>query len=62
MTWSKLITISEHYSEIDMRRATVFKFPDGGYRVVVFNDSGTSFSVLFDKVEDAEDYAEEWVL
>jgi hypothetical protein len=60
---SALKTISEYYSEDSNERAVVMKdLTLGNYRVVVTNDSGSSFSSTFDTLERAENYAEEWVL
>jgi|APGre2960657373_1045057.scaffolds.fasta_scaffold77965_5 hypothetical protein len=60
---SALKTISEYYSEDSNKRAVVMKdLTLGNYRVVVTNDSGSSFSTSFDTLEHAETYAEDWVL
>lgn len=55
--------LSEYYNDSG-REATVYKNleEDHFYLVSVKNDSGTSFVSNFDTVDDAEDFAESWVL
>ena len=61
---SAIKVISEYYSEESHKTAVVLQdlSKSGNYRVVVTNDSGSSFSTSFDTLEHAENYAEEWVL
>lgn len=55
--------LSEYIGDDD-RTATVYKNleEDHYYIVSVKSESGSSFQAVFDNEEDAEGYAEEWVL
>ena len=45
------------------KTATVYKnIVTGSYNVVVKSDTGTTYTAHFDKREDAENFAEDWVL
>lgn len=54
--------LSEYYGE--SRTATVYKNleEDHYYITSVKSESGSSFQAVFDNLQDAEDYAEEWVM
>ena len=55
-------TISDFYSEDKKRTASVIKnLGTNRYSVSVKSDSGSTFSALFENIDDAEDYAEGWV-
>lgn len=55
--------ISEYYSDDTNKKASVVKeLGSGQYVVRLMNDTGSAFSATFDKEEDAEAYAEDWVL
>lgn len=56
--------LSEFYSDDKKRTAQVFVDTGPaftGYHVSVKNDSGTSFTARFETVDDADDFAEDWV-
>jgi len=58
-----MITLSSYMSDDEKRKATVFREQiDGKYYVSMTNEFGTSFRANFSSVEDAEMYAEDWVL
>ena len=58
-----MITISSYMSDDEKRKATVFREQiDGKYYVSMTNEFGTSFRANFSSEEDAEMYAEDWVL
>lgn len=49
--------------ESSKKRATVYKnLKDNTYHVSLVNDTGNSFVAIFDKQENADIYAEDWVL
>lgn len=55
--------LSEYFSDDSAKTATVVKeLGTNRYIVRLMNDSGSAFSASFDSEEDAEAYAEEWVL
>lgn len=55
--------LSEYYSDDSGKTATVVKeLGTNRYVVRLMNDSGSAFSASFETEEDAEAYAEEWVL
>jgi hypothetical protein len=55
--------LSEYYGD-NGRTATVYKNleEDHYFIVSVKSESGSSFQAIFENVDFAEDYAEEWVL
>ena len=58
-----MITLSFYISDDEKRKATVFREQiDGKYYVSMTNEFGTSFSTDFLTEEDAEVYAENWVM
>ena len=58
-----MITLSSYISDDEKRKATVFREQiDGKYYVSMTNEFGTSFQTNFPTEEDAEIYAEDWVL
>jgi hypothetical protein len=58
-----MITLSSYMSDDEKRKATVFRDQiDGKYYVSMTNEFGTSFRANFTTEEDAEIYAEDWVL
>ena len=58
-----MITLSSYTSDDEKRKATVFREPiDGKYYVSMTNEFGTSFRANFSSEEDAEMYAEDWVM
>lgn len=55
--------LSVYQTEDAKRRSTVLKnLTTGKYHVSVVNDSGTSFTSVFDNEESAEQFAEDWVM
>lgn len=55
--------ISEYFSDDSAKRASVVKeLGTGKYIVRLMNDTGSAFSASFEVEEDAEAYAEDWVL
>lgn len=55
--------ISSYYSEDTNKRSSVVKeLGTGHYVVRLISDSGSAFSAAFDSLEDAENYAEDWVV
>lgn len=55
--------LSEYYSDDSGKKASVVKeLGTGRYIVRLMNDSGSAFSASFETEEDAEAYAEDWIL
>jgi hypothetical protein len=55
--------LSEYFSEDGKRRSSVLKNLDSlKYHVTTISDSGTAFTCVFDIEEDAEQFAEDWVM
>lgn len=55
--------ISEYFSDNSAKTASVVKeLGTGKYIVRLMNDAGSAFSASFETEEDAEAYAEDWVL
>jgi hypothetical protein len=55
--------LSEYFSDDNSKRASVVKeLGTNRYIVKLINDSGSAFSALFETEEDAEAYAESWVV
>lgn len=55
--------LSGYYSEDCKRRSTVSKnLETGKFHVSVVNDSGTSFTSVYDTEDTAEQFAEDWVM
>jgi hypothetical protein len=55
--------ISNYVSDNELRSAMVYKVLESGeIKVSVTNESGSTFSSLFDSIDLAEDYAEDWVM
>lgn len=55
--------LSEFYSDDKKKRASIIKeLGTGHYIVKLINDSGSAFSASFETEDDAEAYAESWVL
>jgi hypothetical protein len=49
--------------ESGRKTATVYKhIINGSYNVVVKSDTGSTFTASFDNREEAENFAEDWVL
>lgn len=49
--------------EAGKKTATVYKhIINGSYNVVVKSDTGTTFTASFDNQQEAENFAEDWVL
>lgn len=58
-----MITLSTYMSDDEKRKATVFREQiDGKYYVSMTNEFGTSFRANFSTEEDAEIYAEDWIM
>jgi len=58
-----MITLSSYTSDDKKRKATVFREQiDSKYYVSMTNEFGTSFRANFSTEEDAEIFAEDWVL
>ncbi len=55
--------LSDYYSDDSKKTASVIKeLGTGRYIVRLVNDAGTAFSTTFDAEDDAEKFAEDWVL
>jgi hypothetical protein len=57
--------LSTFYSEDGKRTATVFRIlgeDKKKFSVSAVNDSGSSFTALFEALVDAENFAEDWVM
>ena len=54
--------LSTYFSDDEKKKADVFRVKEREYRVVLRDDTGTTYSVTFEAEEDAENYAESWVL
>ena len=55
--------ISGYFSDDQKRRSTVmYNLETKKFHVSVVSDSGTSFTSVYDTEEDAEQFAEDWVL
>lgn len=55
--------LSEYYSDDMSKRASIIKeLGTNKFVVKMINDSGSAFSASFDTEEDAEAFAEEWVV
>jgi hypothetical protein len=55
--------ISEYIGEEHNRSASVYKdLETKEYKVSIRNESGTYFTATFESVDEAEDYAESWVM
>lgn len=60
---SAIKLVSEYIGEENNRSASVYRdLETKEYKVSVRNESGSYFSATFETVDDAEDYAEDWVL
>lgn len=60
MAYKELTT---YFSDDQKRRSTVlFNLETKQFHVTVISDSGTSFTSVYDKEEDADQFAEDWVL
>ena len=58
-----MITLSSYTSDDEKRKATIFRDQnDGKYYVSMTNEFGTSFRADFSSEEDAEIFAEDWVM
>lgn len=56
--------ISTYYSDDNKRRAQVVKqlSDDVRYKVSAVSESGSCFTAIFDSVDTAEDFAEDWIM
>lgn len=55
--------LSEYFSEDGKRRSSVLRnLETGKYHVTAISDSGSAFTTIFDVEDDAEQYAEDWVI
>lgn len=54
--------VLSEYSDNGKKAVVMKKMPQGGYSVSAMYDTGTSFTADFETEEDAEQFAEEWVL
>lgn len=55
--------LSEYYSDDHKKKASIIKeLGTKRYVVQLINDSGSAFSASFDTEDEAEQYAEEWVV
>ena len=54
--------LSTYFSNDEKKKVDVFRVKEKEYRVVLRDDTGTTYSVTFEAEEDAENYAESWVL
>ena len=58
-----MITLSSYTSDDEKRKATIFRDQnDGKYYVSMTNEFGTSFRADFSSEEDAEIFAEDWIM
>jgi hypothetical protein len=58
-----MITLSSYTSDDEKRKATIFRDQnDGKYYVSMTNEFGTSFRADFLSEEDAEIFAEDWIM
>ena len=57
-----MTVISEHKSEDGKKTATVYYRQGKQFVVESKSDTGTHYSSTFKNLNDAEDYAEDWVL
>lgn len=56
--------LSSFFSEDGRRKAIIYRVLGGDtkYSVSIMNESGSNFSSDFNTLEDAENFAEDWVL
>jgi hypothetical protein len=54
--------ISEYSSDKLTKTAKVYYCGERDFTVIVKSDTGTYYNVSFNNIQDAEDYAEDWVL
>lgn len=57
--------LSKFMSDDGKREAIVYKMlglNESGFNVSVKNDSGTTFSTCFELLDEAENFAEDWVM
>jgi hypothetical protein len=54
--------ISEYSSDELTKTAKVYYRDERDFTVIVKSDTGTYYNVSFNNIQDAEDYAEDWVL
>lgn len=55
--------ISEYFADEGPRRATVAKdLENKTYLATGVSDTGSAFTAVFETVDDAEDWAENWVM
>lgn len=55
--------LSEYFSNDNRRSAKLYVLlPQKEYNVSVMNESGSSFTSMFENINDAEDFAENWVM
>jgi hypothetical protein len=62
---SALKLLSEYYSDDQTKTAIVYKTLDKdlpGYMATVKSDTGSTFSAHFETEDDAEEFAEQWVI
>lgn len=60
----KIKELSKYYDEDTKRSATVYRdlTEENAYMVSCTNDSGSSFRTTLVNLQDAEDFAEDWVV
>jgi hypothetical protein len=55
--------LSTFFSEEKGRKSVVLKsIETGKYHVSCMSDTGSSFTTIFDSIDDAENFAEDWVV
>lgn len=56
--------LSSFFSEDGRKRAVIYRVlgVDSTFSVYIMNDAGSNFSSEFTSLEDAENFAEDWVL
>lgn len=55
--------LSEYFSNDNRRSAKIYVLlPQKEYNVSVMNEAGSSFTSMFENINDAEDFAENWVM
>ena len=56
-----MIEMSKFFSDDGTCESVVYKI-DNKYKVIAKNDMGTTFAATFDVEQEAENYAEDWVM
>lgn len=54
--------LSEYFSDDNKRSSKVLYIGEKKFRVVVVDEMCANYATVFDNEEDAENYAEDWVM